>query len=106
MSLHVYTCSLTHIYAQPHTYVRMRRCIRSCGRPLFRAAFLFAFVLFIASAGTAGVIHGSCAAKLLVAYLQHVYARKGAVGLRYTRDGEDEICQIYTSYAQNENNIQ
>lgn len=94
MGLHVYTCSLTHIYAQPHTYVRMRRCIRSCGRPLFRAAFLFAFVLFIASAGTAGVIHGSRAAKLLVAYLQHVYARKGAVGLRYTRDGEDEICQV------------
>lgn len=51
-------------------------------------------MLFITSAGLAGVVHGSCAAQFLVAHFQHIQAGEGTVGFVYTGDGEDEIGQI------------
>lgn len=90
----------TRQYVQTYAYVCIASHRRICeatspyGLTIVTTTFLFALMLFITSAGLAGVVHGSCAAQFLVAHFQHIQAGEGTVGFVYTGDGEDEIGQI------------
>lgn len=87
----------TRQYVQTYAYVCIASHRRICeatspyGLTIVTTTFLFALMLFITSAGLAGVVHGSCAAQFLVAHFQHIQAGEGTVGFVYTGDGEDEI---------------
>lgn len=87
----------TRQYVQTYAYVCIasHRCICEATSPygltIVTTTFLFALMLFITSAGLAGVVHGSRAAQFLVAHFQHIQAGEGTVGFVYTGDGEDEI---------------
>ena len=87
----------TRQYVQTYAYVCIASHRRICeatspyGLTIVTTTFLFALMLFITSAGLAGVVHGSCAAEFLVAHFQHIQAGEGTVGFVYTGDGEDEI---------------
>ena len=90
----------TRQYVQTYAYVCIASHRRICeatspyGLTIVTTTFLFALMLFITSAGLAGVVHGSRAAQFLVAHFQHIQAGEGTVGFVYTGDGEDEIGQI------------
>lgn len=90
----------TRQYVQTYAYVCIASHRRICeatspyGLTIVTTTFLFALMLFITSAGLAGVVHGSCAAQFLVAHFQHIQAGEGTVGFVYTGDREDEIGQI------------
>lgn len=76
----------TRQYVQTYAYVCIASHRRICeatspyGLTIVTTTFLFALMLFITSAGLAGVVHGSCAAQFLVAHFQHIQAGEGTVG--------------------------
>lgn len=80
----------TRQYVQTYAYVCIASHRRICeatspyGLTIVTTTFLFALMLFITSAGLAGVVHGSCAAQFLVAHFQHIQAGEGTVGFVYT----------------------
>lgn len=73
----------TRQYVQTYAYVCIASHRRICeatspyGLTIVTTTFLFALMLFITSAGLAGVVHGSRAAQFLVAHFQHIQAGEG-----------------------------